>query len=177
MKRNMNELRKEKGKMAKKIITYLIDILIVIAILAVGLYGYKLVSNKALLNKSGETQKKLLVTVEFEKSKKELLEKIEVNQEVKDSSKNEYLGTVVKATPVSDSIITVSDNLSGKYVKTTTPEYGMRTIVIECDGVVTDTTVTAAGSEVRIGSTIGIRTSDYTIQGKVMGIEFEEEGE
>lgn len=177
MKRNTNELRKEKRKMAKKIITYLIDILIVIAILAVGLYGYKLVSNKALFNKNGEMQKKLLVTVEFEKSKKELLEKIEVNQEVKDSSKNEYFGTIVEATPVSDSIITVSDNLNGKYVKITTPEYGMRTIVIECNGVATDTSVTAAGTEVRIGSTIGIRTSDYTIQGKIIGIEFEDEGE
>lgn len=179
MKVNIKEQRKEKNKMAKKITTYLIDIIIIIAILAIGLYGFRLISKKAEVKTSGKSNKstKIQLTVEFEKHYKELLEKIEVGQEVIDSSRSEPFGTIISETPVEDCVITVSDYINGKFVKTSTPEYGMKTVVIECDGTVTDTSVTAAGKEVRIGTDLLIRTSEYTVNGKIMAIDFKEDKE
>lgn len=157
--------------MIKKTVTYAIDILVVLVILAVGLYGYKLISNKALTKDETKT---IFVTVEFEKSEKNILEKIKVGDEIMNSSKNELFGTVKTVSPITDSVLTVSDYKNGKYVKATTPEYGLQTIVLECKGTISPTEIKAEGTEIRIGSEIGLRTSEYTLKGKIMKIDFEE---
>lgn len=159
--------------MFKKTVTYIIDILIVLVILAVGLYGYKIISNKAL-TKNGADTKTVLITIEFEKHDKEILKKITVGEEVMDSAKNEVIGTVKSVSPITDSIVTVSDYKNGKYVKASTPEYGLQTIVLECVATVTPTDIKVRNTDIKVGTELGIRTNEYALRGRVMGINFSE---
>ena len=158
--------------MLKKIIKYAIDILIILAVAAVGYYGYGKITAKynTKLKSSEET---VYVTVEFEKHDKDILEKIKVGDEIMDGSRNELLGVVSETSQIRDSEIIVSDYKNGKFVKTTTPEYSMQTIVIECKGKVSPMEINANGTDVKVGYTLNLRTNEYVLSGKIIGVDVE----
>lgn len=160
--------------MLKKTVKYIIDILIILAVLAVGYYGYGKISAK-YNTKLPSSEKKIYVKVEFEKHDKDVLEKIKVGDKIKDGSRNEEIGTVYEAEPVTDSEVIVSDYKNGKFVKTTTPEFGKRTVVLECEGKVSPVEVNVNGTDVKVGYTINIRTNEYALSGKVIGINIDGE--
>lgn len=155
--------------MAKKIITYIIDLLILLVILVVGIYGYKLLGNKS--SGIGGGNGKVLLTVEFEKHENELLEKINIGDEIYDSSKNEFLGVVTNVTAVEPTVIHTLDYTKNEIVRAQNSDYGMRTIVLECSATVTPTSVHVNNTEVRIGTSMGFRSNRYALSGKIMGIE------
>jgi len=153
----------------KKTVTYIIDILIILVILVVGIYGYKLLGNKAKGGNGGSS--KVLLTVEFEKHENTLLEKIAIGDEIYDSSKNEFLGVIKNVTAVEPSVLNTFDYTQNKIVRAPTTEYGKKTVFLECNATVTENSVHVNNTEVRIGTVLGFRTNRYALSGKVMGIE------
>ena len=155
--------------MVKKITTYVIDILILLVILVVGIYGYKLLGNKSA--GIGGGNQKVLLTVEFERQENEHLKKINIGDEIYDSSKNEFLGVVKEMGEILPTAIHTLDYTKNEIVRAENDTYGMRTIVLECAATVTPTSVHVNNTETRIGTTMGFRSNHYALRGKIMGIE------
>lgn len=172
MKKNLREQRKETGKMLKKTVTYIIDAIIVIAILMVGLYGYKIISNK-YLNKDSAQYEMALITVEFQKHDPEVLRKIEVGQTVSDGKKHEVIGTVKTVGEIKNSTEIIKDYNKNSYVKAETDAFSELTVVLECPAVVTDESVRLGNTDVKIGTELEMKTPQYNIKGSIMGIDFE----
>ena len=155
--------------MVKKVITYIIDILIVLVILVVGIYGYKLLGNKS--SGIGGNASKVLLTVEFEKIEISLLEQINIGDEIYDSSKNEFLGVITNVTAVEPTYMLTTDYTKNVITRAPNTDYGMRTVFIECSATVTPNSVHVNNTEARIGTSLGLRTNRYALKGKIMGIE------
>lgn len=155
--------------MVKKIITYIIDLLILLVILVVGIYGYKLLANKS--SGIGGGNGKVLLTVEFEKHENELLEKINIGDEIYDSSKNEFLGVITNVTAVEPTHMLTTDYTKNIITRAPNTDYGTRTVFIECSATVTPTSVHVNDTEARIGTSMGFRSNRYALNGKIMGIQ------
>ena len=155
--------------MVKKVITYIIDLLILLVILVVGIYGYKLLANKSAGIGGGNG--KVLLTVEFERQENAHLEKINIGDEIFDSSKNEFLGVVKEMSEISPTVIHTIDYTKNEIVRAENDAYGMRTIVLECSATVTPTAIHVNDTEAKIRTSLGFRSNHYALRGKIMGIE------
>ena len=157
--------------MVKKITTYIIDLLILLVILAIGIYGYRLLGNKSAGTGVGDEGRKALLTIEFERHENELLEKINIGDEILHSSKNEVLGVVKEMSEISPTVIHTVDYTKNEIVRAENDAYGMKTIVLECPATVTQTSNHVNDTEVKIGTYLGFRSNRYAFVGKIMGIE------
>lgn len=157
----------------KKVIKYIIDILIVLVIAAVLIYGYGKITANYSTNKTS-SEKTVYVTVEFDKNDKDVLTKVKQGDVLYDGNKNSVLGTVTSVSDIFDSKVQTKDYTSGKIVSATTDEYGLMQIILECRANVSPMEIKVGSSDIKVGTALNLRTDAYALSGKVMGIEVQE---
>ncbi len=154
---------------AKKKITF-VDVIIIVLVISIILgCGYYLFSKKIIETKSEGTG--FRYTLRLSDIKKEVADQIDVGDKIVDSTKLIEIGTVDKVT-VNPYKEVQEDKQNGVFVTREIPgEYEVLIHVITDDAVVTATSVTVNNYELYYGKTAYIRGNNFASQAVVWGLD------
>ena len=153
-----------------KVMKYVIEAIVVLAVLLAAYYGISKINTSVTRN----NLKNVTVTFEAQNLEEGILSKVAVGDDVTDNAKTTYLGEIVsisenrpytKATKNYDTNTVVQSPVEGRYNKD---------IVVEIQADVSDFTVMAGETEIKIGYTIPLINEKYMVNCIVTDIEIAE---
>ncbi len=153
----------ERGKLFGVI--NLLDILLIIAVVAIGFLGYKYVSGRAI---DGD-KRDIYFTVELNSVKEDFTKKINIGDEIKDSVKGYYLG-VVNSVEVKPDMVINWDTENTRFIRTEVPDSYTVLVEIKSNGTIAKDEVFAETVPVRIGKEMSIKGKGYANTGYIVGL-------
>ena len=152
------------------VMKYVIEIIILLVIGAVAFYGISKINPSVTRN----NQKTVTVTFEAQETKESLLKKIAVGDEISDNVKNTYLGTVQALSELRPATKVVADYETKTYVEVPIEGFYTMDIVAEIQADVSDTTIMAGETELKVGYTVPIINEEYLVTCTVIDIQIAE---
>ncbi len=152
----------------KKTVKYLIEAIVIIAVLAVALYGLSVIK-PALFG--AKDYKDIEITVEFQQVKKEFIENINIGDKMLENTQSTYFGEVIEVGELLPSIFLVSDYENGKYIEVESSEYYRRRVVLKGNGRVFDNAIKLGEISVKVGGKYGLIFNGNLVDGTVMKLQ------
>jgi hypothetical protein len=150
-----------------KFVKITIETAIIAVILAVGIYGVKIISTRVM---NGSVQKEVEITFETQRSKPELINKIQIGDKISDSKKATEIGDVVDTGEMYLYKMVTRDYETGKYAEVPVEGYYNRLITVKTKASVDERVVMIGETEISVGDTLPLRNEEYVLDGLVLGI-------
>ncbi len=151
-----------------KVVKYVIELFVILLVLLAAFYGISKINTSVTRN----NQKEVLVTFEAQNLEAELLSKVNVGDEITDNAKTTYLGKVVSVSENRPYEKVVKDYDQKAFILSPVPDRFNKDITVSILADVTDFSVMAGETELKIGYTIPLINEKYMINSIVTNIEF-----
>ncbi len=158
------------SKKKNNVMKYVIEIIILLVIGVVAFYGISKINPSVTRN----NQKTVTVTLEAQDVQPHILEKIAVGDAISDNVKNTYLGTIKSLSEPRPATKNIADYENNRYVQAPMEDLYLTDIVVEIQADVSDLTVMAGETELKIGYTVPLINEKYLVTSVVTNIEIAE---
>ncbi len=158
------------SKKKNNVMKYVIEVIILLVIGVVAFYFVSKINPSAI-----QTNKKnVTVTFEAQDVEEHILQKIEEGDPVSDNVKNTYFGTIKSLSETRPATRTVADYDNRRFVQAPVEDLFVKDIVVELEAEVTDLTVMAGETELKVGYSVPLINEDYLVTCTVTKIEITE---
>ncbi len=152
----------------KKTVKYLIEAVIIIAVIFVAVYGLSVIKPSLFGEKD---YKDIEITVEFQQVRKEFIEDINIGDKMLENTQSTYFGEVVDVSEISPAIFLVSDYENGRYIETNSTEYFKRRVVLKNRARVFENAIKVGEISVKVGGKYGLIFNGNFVDGTVMKLD------
>ncbi len=152
----------------KKTVKYLIDAVIIIAVVLVGIYALS-VLKPALFG--ANDYKDVEITVDFQQVKEEFINDINIGDKMLEHTQSTYFGEVIEVSDLEPSVLLVSDYENGRYIETESSEYFRRRVVLRASARVSEQAIKLGEISVKIGGRYGLIFNGNLVDGTVMKLD------
>ena len=153
-----------------KVMKYVIEAIIVAAILIAAFFGISKINTSVTKN----NQKTVVLTLEAQGLEENVLDKIQVGDKVSDNVKTTYLGTVKEVGEKIPYKRGVADYTNMQIVQSPVDNLYNKTIVVEVQADITDLNIAVGETELKIGYTIPLINENYLASCLITDIEIVE---
>lgn len=154
----------------KKAVKYIIEIAVIVVILLAAVYGITKINTSLTRN----NQKEVLVTFEAQNLEADILSKAEIGDKIIDNAKTTYLGKIVAISELYPHTRAVKDFESGAFIQAEVPERFNRDITVSVMADVTESTIMAGETELKIGYTVPLINEKYSLDSIITNMEIRE---
>lgn len=156
--------------MMNKAVKYVIELAVILVILLAAIYGITKINTSLTRN----NQKEVLITFEAQNLEADILSKAEIGDKITDNAKTTYLGEIVSISELYPYTRAVKDYENNAFIQAEVPERFNRDITVSVMADVTDSTVMAGETELKIGYTIPVINEKYLFNSVIVGMEIRE---
>lgn len=153
-----------------KVMKYVIEAIVVLAVLLAAYYGISKINTSVTRN----NLKTVTVTFEAQNLEEGILSKVAVGDDVTDNAKTTYLGEIVSISENRPYTKSVKNYDTNTIVQTPVDGRYTKDIVVEIQADVSDFTVMAGETELKIGYTIPLINEKYMVNCIVTDIKIAE---
>lgn len=153
-----------------KVIKYVIEIVVILAILLAAFYGISKINTSV----TRSNQKEVLVTFEAQNLEESILSKVALDDSITDNAKTTYLGKIVAISEPYPYTKSVKNYETNTFIQAEVPDRYNRDITVSVMADVTDSAIMVGETELKIGYTIPIINEKYMLNCIVTNLEIQE---
>ncbi len=153
-----------------KVMKYVIEAIVVLAVLLAAYYGVSKINTSVTRN----NLKTVTVTFEAQNLEEGILSKVAVGDDVTDNAKTTYLGEIVSVSENRPYTKATKDYNTNTFVQAPVEGRYTKDIVVEIQADVSDFTVMAGETELKIGYTVPLINEKYMVNCIVTDIDIAE---
>ncbi len=153
-----------------KVMKYVIEAIVVLAVLLAAYYGISKINTSVTRN----NLKTVTVTFEAQNLEEAILSKVAVGDDVTDNAKTTYLGEIVSVSENRPYTKATKDYNTNTFVQAPVEGRYTKDIVVEIQADVSDFTVMAGETELKIGYTVPLINEKYMVNCIVTDIDIAE---
>lgn len=154
-----------------KILKYLIEAVVIIAILVACYYGVSKI--KTSVTRSNEQDIKL--TLEVQNQESDILEKIKVGDQIIDNSKTTYLGKILEISKLKPYKVVSEDYKNEKFIQAEVKGFYNREVLVKAKAQISDKSIMIGETELKVGYMIPIKSEKYILNSIITKIDIEKE--
>jgi len=153
-----------------KVMKYVIEAIVVLAILLAAFYGISKINTSVTRN----NQKTVTVTFEAQNLEEGILSKVAVGDGVSDNAKTTYLGKIISVSENRPYTKSVKNYETNQIVQSPVDGRFTKDIVVQIQADVSDFTIMAGETELKIGYTVPLINEKYMVNCIVTDIQIAE---